>query len=173
MPGTTQPPLLVTCLLDSKSQDYFQKLRNLYFPPDRNIVPAHLSLFHNLPSNDQTQVQKDLESVCNRQYIDLAVTSPKLMGNGVMFECQSAELNHLHACLARRFEPWLIPQDRQKFKPHIVVQNKVASQKSRETRAEISATFEPFTAQIIGLCLWTYLDGPWRLEKEFSFETIC
>ena len=88
-----------------------------------------------------------------------------------MFELAGLELNALHGSLAKSFEPWLIPQDRQKFKPHVVVQNKVTNDVAKQTFAELKTTFEPFTVQAIGLCLWTYLGGPWRLEREFVFET--
>ena len=43
------PPLIVTALLDEAAQQRFDRLRRSHFPPERNHLDAHLTLFHRLP----------------------------------------------------------------------------------------------------------------------------
>ena len=42
-------PLILTLELDERSFAFFGAQRRRYFPPERNFIPAHLTLFHALP----------------------------------------------------------------------------------------------------------------------------
>ena len=46
---TAARPLVVTLALDDDAQARLDALRRTHFPSDRNVVPAHVSLFHALP----------------------------------------------------------------------------------------------------------------------------
>ena len=63
--------------------------------------------------------------------------------------------------LRARWEPWLTRQDRQPFRPHVTVQNKVTPAEARRTLAGLAAGFAPFEAVGTGLALWAYRGGPW------------
>ncbi|GAB5376119.1 MAG: hypothetical protein AcusKO_25810 [Acuticoccus sp.] len=56
----------------------------------------------------------------------------------------------------------LTRQDREKFRPHITVQNKVSPQEAHATLDHLAATFTPFSATAEGLQLWWYRGGPWQ-----------
>ena len=84
------------------------------------------------------------------------------MGLGVAFSMQSLELKELHAGLAQCFWNWLTPQDRQKFDPHLTVQNKVAPEAAKSLLGLLEADFRPFYITARGICLWRYLNGPWE-----------
>jgi hypothetical protein len=75
----------------------------------------------------------------------------------------------LRAELARRWAQWLTPQDRQGFRPHVTVQNKVPVEEARALKASLEAGFSPLEARGEGLLLWRYLGGPWALETEVPF----
>jgi hypothetical protein len=47
------PPLIVTALLDEAAQERFDRLRREHFPPERNHLAAHLTLFHRLPDDPE------------------------------------------------------------------------------------------------------------------------
>lgn len=68
------------------------------------------------------------------------------------------------------FAAWLTPQDRQKFQPHVTIQNKVTPEAARELLERLSDTWEPVTAQGRGLQLWRYRGGPWEGAGTFLFE---
>ncbi len=42
-------PLIVTAVMGAADFLWADKLRQTYFPPERNALPAHISLFRHLP----------------------------------------------------------------------------------------------------------------------------
>ncbi len=42
-------PLIVTAAIGASDQALFDRLRTVYFPPERNQLPAHLTMFHAIP----------------------------------------------------------------------------------------------------------------------------
>jgi 2'-5' RNA ligase superfamily len=87
----------------------------------------------------------------------------------VAYELASPELSALRRGLARNWEPWLGAQDRQGFKPHVTVQNKVSPERARILRQELQATFTPFEIEGLGLSLWRYLGGRWERAGTYLF----
>ena len=163
------PPLILTIHFDPVSQARFDEYRGRYFPPERNIVPAHLTLFHQLEQTERTFLT--LDTVAKEQVASsVAVTGLRSLGRGVAFALESKPLERLHARLVDAFRSQLIPQDRQPFRPHVVIQNKTTAEIARATLTEIARDFVPFPAEALGLDVWVYLDGPWRLEKTFLFS---
>lgn len=121
------PPLILTVHFDSVSQTRFDRDRQLCFPPDRNLVPAHLTLFHQLPETEATEIA--LTELARQQGVfSVEVTGVISLGRGVAYKLESPSLQHLRTRLADRFAPHLIPQDRQPFRPHVVLQNKTTAE---------------------------------------------
>ncbi|MCF6509261.1 2'-5' RNA ligase family protein [Blastococcus sp. MG754426] len=154
-------PLVVTLLLDEEDQARFDRLRAEHFPPERNWLQAHVTLFHALPGEHQEQVARDLLSAAGREAFDVAVTGLRLLGRGVAFELRAAELTAVRAGLAAGWDPWLTRQDRQRFAPHVTVQNKVDPAVARGLHERLLPGFVPWTVRARGLGLWRYLGGPW------------
>ena len=164
-------PLILTLKMDDRSQGRFDRLRELHFPPERNYLSAHLTLFHKLPGDRETEISADLETVCRVQApLTLTATGLRSLGRGVAFELSSPILVTLRRELAGRWEPWLGPQDRQGFKPHVTVQNKVSPETARTLRERLQASFSPFEVEGVGLSLWRYLDGPWEPAGTYLFS---
>ena len=92
------------------------------------------------------------------------------LGRGVAVRIEAPGLAELRAALAVRWDSWLTPQDRQKLRPHVTVQNKVEPAVARALHAELAAGFEPFPVRIERLCLWRYLGGPWEALHAFPFR---
>ena len=160
-------PLILTLELGPTAQAFYEALRQRYFPPDRNLIPAHLTLFHQLPDEDPTH--QTLERiVANTTAFALTRPTPRSIGRGVAVFFESPPLLALHATLAQAFAPNLIPQDRQRFQPHIVIQNKVAGESARQTLA-LTQAMPLIEAQATGLSLWRYLGGPWESVCALSF----
>lgn len=160
---------VLTLSIDPASQHHFEALRREHYPPELNRIPAHVSLFHQLPGTKE--IEGALREVCaDLSAFPVQVQGLRSLGRGVAFTLASPELMSLHRELVRRFEPYLIPQDRQRFQPHIVVQNKVAPERARELLARLQASFVSSEVQGTGLTWWEYLGGPWRLMDTFSFS---
>lgn len=163
---------LLTLALDDQSQAHFEALRQEHYPRGLNRIPAHLSLFHQLPG-EQEVGEALREAAAGTPSFSLQVTGLRSLGRGVAYLLVSPELMRLHAELSRCLEPHLIAQDRQRFQPHIVVQNKATSEQSRELLAALQAGFAPSTVQAAGLLWWEYLGGPWRLLERFPFAAAA
>ncbi|MDT3401745.1 2'-5' RNA ligase family protein [Mucilaginibacter terrae] len=163
-------PLILTLMLDGESQQYFNKLRKAHFPPERNYLDAHLTLFHHLPANE-VQVIKDIElAAANQPFLQLQVSGIKSIGNGVAFNIESPQLKQLHNYLQQLWLEWLISQDKQKLWPHITIQNKVAPDVAMLLKAQLEQGFKPFAINGLGLALYEYHGGPWKFVQEFRFS---
>lgn len=130
----TDAPLILTLALNAEAEDFFNGLRQQHFPPERNFLNAHLTLFHHLPPHEP-QVLEDVET-CGAQQsqIPLQVMGIVNIGRGVAYKLESPVLQHLHKGLQQQWQPWLTAQDKQKLWPHITIQNKVAPPVARGGR---------------------------------------
>lgn len=163
-------PLLVTLALDAASFARLDALRTRHFPAGRNVVPAHVSLFHRLPPGEEVAVRDALaEAAEGCGPILLGFPSLKRLGRGVAATVESPGLTALRAGLARGFAAWLTPQDRQPFRPHVTLMNKAEPQAVAPAFAELGAGWEPWHGTGEGLLLWEYLGGPWRLRERYPF----
>ena len=167
----TSDPLILTLALDEASFAFFDSLRRRWFPPERNLIPAHLTLFHHLPGDELAAVLRDIAETCRRQApLTLEVTGLRSLGRGVAYTLESADLVSLRASLASTWAGWLSAQDRHGYRPHVTVQNKVEPSRARELLADLTAEFVPFTVTGEGLQLWRYRGGPWEAVRGFAFE---
>ena len=166
---TTQPidrareaaPLLLTLLLAEPAQSVLQALRARHFPAMRNIVPAHVSLFHALPGNQLAPIERRLRGL-DATAPAILVEPPRSLGRGVAFPLASPDLVVLRGRLADAWSEWLTPQDRERYRPHVTVQNKVTPEVARATLARLAEGFVPWPTEGAALLLWRYLGGPWE-----------
>jgi 2'-5' RNA ligase len=161
-------PLILTLALDPESQAHFNALRRAHFPPKRNYLDAHVTLFHHLPGSEEAAITARLREV-TATYVpfSLRVSEVWMMGRGVAYRLASDEAQRLRAELATGWSAWLTPQDAQGWRPHITVQNRVSPADAQALQAILSRDFTPFPITATGLTLWRYLGGPW--EKVGSF----
>jgi len=145
-------------------------MRRTHFPPALNRIPAHLTLFHQLPGEEEAEVVEILARVARRVAFPVAVTGLRPLGRGVAYEIEAPPLLALRRDLATRFAPWLTGQDRQRFRPHVTIQNKVTPEEARATLARLSARFAPFGGWAEGLQLWRYVGGPWEAAGAIPFR---
>jgi 2'-5' RNA ligase len=162
-------PLIVTLTLEAPDQQRFDSLRAAHFPPERNHLAAHVTLFHALPGEHEEQVRQDLARAAETEPFRLRVTGLRSLGRGVAYVLDSDELTRLRQELRARWEPWLTPQDAQRHSPHVTVQNKVDPAQARALLAELRAGFVPYDVTARGLGLWRYLGGPWEAVEETRF----
>ena len=162
------PPIIVTLAMEERAARHFDALRARHFPPELNRVPAHLTLFHALPGERAEEVDAALIEECAaRAPFHVEVVEPRSIGRGVIYRCQSGELERLRAAIAERFTDDLTRQDRQGWRPHVTVQNKVTSERAKQTLQTLARDFAPWSFRAEGLTAQDYLGGPWR-ERLFA-----
>jgi 2'-5' RNA ligase len=163
-------PLILTALLEPDAAARFDAMRRAYFPPARNTTPAHLTLFHALPADQLPDIEEELAERCwQAEPFTARASGLRFLGVGVANVVEAPPLQALHAGIAQSWAYALTPQDRQRFNPHVTVQNKVAPAHARQTFDALQAVFEPFDFTIEGLELWHYRGGPWEAAGRFPF----
>ena len=171
IPMLHSTPLILTLALDAGAQLFFDELRQRHFPPERNFLQAHLTLFHHLPGHQYEPLCAQLAALAEHtQPLPLAVTGVRFLGRGVAYTLENQQLRALHKELQALWQPTLTPQDLQKLQPHITVQNKVEPTVARTLHRELAESFQPFEATGTGLQLWAYRGGPWEALRTFPFE---
>jgi 2'-5' RNA ligase len=165
---TSLPPFILTLTLDPVSQAGFDALRSAHFPPSRLLVGAHVTLFHALP--DDLDVAGAVEAEAARTApFPVSVTSLRFLGRGVAFALESVRLQQLRTRLRELWAARLTPQDRQTWRPHVTIQNKVEPAVAKALHAALAASFVPYTVTTTGLALWRYRNGPWEPSGLFPF----
>ena len=162
-------PLIVTALFGDEDFAYFDGLRRLHFPPERNMLRAHLTLFHHLPHSVEHELASHIRQVTKDVAPRAELSGLMSLGRGVAFRIRSEDLQNIRAEIADRFAALLIPQDQAGWRPHVTVQNKVEPRAARDLLSELEAGFDPRPVRIAGLAIWHYLGGPWQVSGAWRF----
>lgn len=167
---TDPDPLVLTLQIEDEAFARFDDLRRRHFPKALNRVPAHVTLFHQLPGAEEEGVTHRIETLARGQLApEVAVTGLRMTGRGVAFVLKSEALSAFRDSLARGFAPWLTPQDRAPWQPHLTVQNKVEPEVARDLHAALGKDFSPFRFPAPGVLLWRYRNGPWEPRAALLF----
>lgn len=162
-------PLIVTALMGDADFAWLDGMRRAHFPPERNVLRAHLTLFHHLPQSVEHELATHIKQVTLAPAPKATLSGVMHMGRGVAFRVHSEGLDAIREDIADRFQALLIPQDKAGWRPHVTVQNKVDPKVSRALHAELESGFVPRPLEIAGLAIWHYLGGPWRLSGAWRF----
>ena len=163
-------PIIVTAVFGAEDFAQLDRLRRQHFPPERNQVPAHATLFHHLaPELGAELKQRLMAATRGRPRPRATLAGLRNMGKGVAFRIESPELGAIRAELADAFATMLTPQDRAGWRPHVTIQNKVAPGDARTLYEALSATFVPRPLVIAGLASWWYRGGPWEPLSSHNF----
>ena len=92
------------------------------------------------------------------------------LGGGVAVRIVSPALEEIRAELADAFSGMLMPQDQAGWRPHVTIQNKVASSEARTLRSRLQVDFQPRSLRIDGLTVSAYHDGLWSHLSRHMFR---
>jgi 2'-5' RNA ligase superfamily len=164
-------PIIITAEMGKADQAWANGLRRRYFPPERNFLDAHITLFHHLPPSHLAEVKSRLAALVAECPPPTAHLSEVMMlGRGVAFRVHSLELLSIRDELAEEFRGLLIPQDQARPRLHITIQNKVEPGVAKALHAELSAAFKPRPLAISGLAAHCYKGGPWEHIQSWKFR---
>ena len=163
-------PIIVTAMLGASDFAWADGLRRAHYPPERNQVPAHITLFHHLPPSAADELREQLKVEARGRAPAARLSGLRHLGQGVAFQVDSPELEAIRERLADHFMGLLIPQDLAPWRPHITVQNKVAPKVAKALLAELEEAFVPRPLKIAGLASWWYRGGPWEPLSEHRFR---
>jgi hypothetical protein len=162
--------LIVTAELGREDQAWLDRLRRAHYPPERNRLPAHLTMFHALPPSAEEEARRRLAEAAEESSPRAMIAGLMDLGGGVAFRIVSDDLDRIRADLADAFRGLLSAQDAHGWRPHVTIQNKVAPKVARALKAELERGFSRRPLRIAGLGLHRYLDGPWEDVTRFAFR---
>lgn len=160
----------MTATFGDGDNGWLQEMRRTHFPPERNQVPAHLTLFHHLPPSVESELKRRLDDYAATPAPTASITTVIDLGRGTALRVESEGLEDIRYDLALAFQGLLTPQDKAPWRPHVTVQNKVEPKEAKALQAYLRAGFERRPLAIKGLALWRYLDGPWEPVKRWTFR---
>ena len=169
-PSGTTAPIIVTAQLGAADQRWADALRSAHYPPERNHLRAHLTLFRHLPPSLAVDLDAQLAALAREARPCAIVTGPFSQGDGVAIAVRSDELLSMREDLAMRFERYLTPQDRAVPRLHITVQNKVTPAIARATLERLRGEVRLRAIEIAALACWHYRGGPWSPIRRYPFR---
>jgi len=167
-------PIILTAKMGKGDQRWANALRQAHFPPERNYLDAHITLFHHLPPQHWPEIKRELALMASQYARPLATMSEVMMlGRGVAYRIESPILLAMRDRLAEAFHGLLIPQDQAQPRLHITVQNKVKPAEAKALHAELSAEFAIREIAVTGLSAHYYRGGPWEHIGDYLFRGKC
>ena len=164
-------PLILTAQLPRDLHARFTALRTAHFPPERNFLEAHVTLFHALPP----MCEAEMVTLGKRMAAEFAPVAGRVaglmtLGGGTAIRLESRGMLDLRAMIAEHFHGLLTGQDQHAPRLHVTIQNKVKSAEARLLQAELAGSLEPHPFVFPGLALFRYAGGPWQALKSFAFR---
>ena len=157
-------------MLDPASQGFFDRERQRWFPPERNVLDAHATMFHHLPGGELPRVEADLARLCGMESPSpFTVDGIRFLGRGNAYTLRAEAASDLRGRLATLWQAGLTAQDRQAWRPHVTIQNKADPAEARALNTRLMQGFTPLAGTATGVALWHYLGGPWDLAATFPF----
>ena len=159
---TSPAPIIVTAVMGREDQAWLDRQRTAYFPAERNVLSAHLTMFHHLPPSLEGEVRQRLGEVARQGAVEARVAGLISLGGGVAYRIESPALEDVRGYLADVWAGLLTPQDRAPWRPHVTIQNKVAPEEARALLDTLKPGFRPRPLAIAGFASWWYRGGPWE-----------
>jgi len=162
--------LIVTAELGSSDFAWLDRLRRLHYPPERNHVPAHLTIFHALPPSAEREVRSTLSRYSAEKPPRAMIDGLMDLGGGVAFRVVSTDLDRIREELSQHFRGLLGAQDAGGWRPHVTIQNKAPPKEARALITTLESDFRRRALAIRGLGLHRYLGGLWERISIYPFR---
>ena len=163
-------PLLITAELPDDVLAWADGLRQLHYPPERNRLRAHVTLFHALPPSSEAEVRRLLVRLAVQIAPPARFGGIFDLGTGTAFDIYSPEMVALHAQIGEALHGLLTRQDDRKLRLHVTVQNKVTRQTAITTQAHLATMAVPGPFHFHGFGLYAWEAGLWRPIRKFPFR---
>lgn len=164
-------PFILIAKLPEHIQLWADELRTEHFPPERNHLHAHVTLFHAFAPSLLEELKGYLPQVAREFAAPQAqITGLMNLGKGTAIRLHSPGILAIRATIAEHFHGALTDQDLHEPRPHITIQNKVTKEDARALQTELAPQIEDRSFAFPGLELHLYQGGPWEFVKGFAFR---
>jgi hypothetical protein len=168
-------PFILTAALPPDLQGWAEGLRRAHYPPEKNRLHAHVTLFHAFAPSLMDELQRYLPRVVAEFAAPHgAVKGVMDLGKGTAIALDAPQLLALRAMIAEHFHGSLTAQDLHEPRPHITIQNKVTKEAARALQAGLAPVLAPWVAKgrfaFPALELHLYRGGPWEKLRRYPFR---
>ncbi len=164
-------PFILTAQLPRDMHSWATGLRTAHFPPERNYLQAHVTLFHALPAQCGDEICETLARLAGEVApVPAQLLGVMSLGGGTALKLESPDMLALRDEIADRFHGMLTAQDRHRPRLHITIQNKVTSKEAKALQAQLEDAIAPSHFAFRGFSLFRYRGGPWEAVRDFAFR---
>ncbi|MFM5907342.1 MAG: 2'-5' RNA ligase family protein [Novosphingobium sp.] len=164
-------PFIVTAELPPDVFSWADSLRRAHFPPERNHLQAHVTLFHALAPSLREEVLGYLPRVAGQYAAPQArITGLMDLGKGTALRIESAAMVAIREEIADHFHGTLTAQDSHPLRLHITVQNKVERSAAVQLQEQLSGQSIAREFRFAGIGLHLYRGGPWDALGHWPFR---
>lgn len=170
-PVSASAPFIVTAELPPDLFAWADALRRAHYPPERNKLAAHVTLFHAFAPS----LRDELPRVLSRLAGEFATPPARLggtmdLGSGTALAIECPGMLAIRRAIAEHFHGMLTVQDQHEPRLHITIQNKVSRAAARALQAELSATIVPRNFVFPALGLHLYRETHWDALGRWPFR---
>ena len=164
-------PFILTAALPPGIQGWAEGLRRAHYPPEKNRLHAHVTLFHAFAPSLLAELRDYLPRITGEfSSPEGAITGLMDLGTGTAIALASTQLLALRRLIAEHFRGSLTAQDLHEPRLHITIQNKVEKREARALQAVLAPAIPERRFVFPALELHCYKGGPWELVKRSGFR---
>jgi hypothetical protein len=164
-------PYIVTAALPDDIFAWADGLRRAHFPPERNHLHAHVTLFHAFAPSLFEELKPYLARVAGEFAPPPGHIAGLInLGKGTAIALHSPQLLEIRAHITEHFHGSLTAQDLHEPRLHITIQNKVSKEEAKALQAELAGAIKPREFAFPALELHIYRGGPWEFVKRCAFR---
>ncbi len=165
------PPFIVTALLPPDVFNWADALRRAHFPPERNHLSAHVTLFHAFAPSLRDELRPLLAGLAAAHAApQCRIAGLMPLGTGTAIALESPGMLALREAIAEHFHGALTAQDSHAPRLHITIQNKVTPQTAKGLQNSLAGTLPDRRFAFAGFGLHIYRDGPWEAAGSWKFR---
>ncbi len=167
----TASPFIVTAELPGNVLAWADALRRAYFPPERNHLAAHVTMFHAFSPSLREELQGMLAALAD-EFAPPAVRVTGLMnlGGGTAIKLHSPGMSAIRTLISERFHGMLTAQDQGAKQLHITIQNKVAPAAAKALQTALAPVLESREFAFPALGLHLYLGPQWEPQGRWPLR---
>lgn len=168
-------PFILTAALPTDLAGFAEGLRRAHYPPERNHLHAHVTLFHSFAPSLLDELRGFLPRIAAEFAPPHGTVSGVMdLGRGTAIALEAPQLLVLRSLIAEHFHGSLTSQDLHEPRPHITIQNKVTKHEARALQASLHPVLALWAVKgrfaFPALELWHYRGGPWERVKTCAFR---
>lgn len=163
-------PLLVTAELPPDLLGWADAMRRAHYPPERNRLRAHVTLFHMIPPSAEGELFEILVKLGRRPPPPARIDGLMKLQQGTALAVKSPAMTEMYADISYSLHGLLAKQNVNPARLHITIQNKVSATAARSLHAQLAPAIKPVEFRFYGFGVYAWEEGLWREIRKIPFR---